>query len=192
MRWHWNGVRHAAASALTLALLAAPGLTLAAGANEAVTQATASAEHNTATLMDPMSELAGSPNSWSVSRTDAGCYLLSPRRARSSSLAIGRHPTLGLGLFVVNFALAVPKENDGEPVVILTEGHDLNGIGRVVGTRLLFIPLNNANVERSLQGIKDDGTLWLMLRHSWIAHSGQGVLEAVVKYGQDCSARPSG
>jgi hypothetical protein len=192
MRWHWSGARNAAASALTLTWLGTAGLTGEAGANEAVPPAVTSAEHNSATRMDPMSELAGTPKSWSVSRTDAGCYLLSPRRTGSSSLAIGRHPKWGLGLFVVNFALSVPKENNGEPVVILTEGHGLDGMGRVVGTQLLFIPLDNAKLERGLQTLKDDGTLWLMLRHTWIAHGGQGVAEAVLKYRQDCGGRVSG
>jgi hypothetical protein len=50
-----------------------------------------------ATLTDPMSSLAGSQDAWSVSNTDAGCYLMSPRRTDSSRLAIGRHPKLGAG-----------------------------------------------------------------------------------------------
>jgi hypothetical protein len=189
VHWHWNGVRGAAVSALMWAWLVAPALTHKAGANEAVTPAGASGEHDSTKRTDPMSELAGTPESWSVSRTDAGCYLLSPHRTGSSSLAIGRHPKLGLGLFVVSFALAVPNTNNGEPVVILTEGHDLNRVGRIVGTRLLFVPLDNADVESSLQGLKDNGTLWLLLRHTWITHGGQGVAKAVAKYGQDCSGR---
>jgi hypothetical protein len=193
MRWHWHGIQRATVSALMLAWLAATALTHAAGAAEAAPPAVApSDEHNSVILMDPVSELKGSPGSWSVSRTGAGCYLLSPRRTGSSSLAIGRHPKLGLGLFVVSFALSVPKANDGEPVVMLTEGRALNTAGRIVGVQLLFVPLDTADVESSLRELKDNSTLWLRVKHTWIAHGGQGVTAAVAQYGQNCSGRVSG
>jgi hypothetical protein len=70
----------------------------------------------------------------------------------------------------------------------LSEGHDLKRIGRIGGTALLFVPLDNADVESSLRDLKDNGTLWLFVRHTWIAHGGRGVAEAVEKYRQDCSS----
>jgi hypothetical protein len=190
LHWSWNDVRRAAASTLILA-----GLTVRASAIEAATpsahaaatQAAAPGGYDPAKLTDPMSLLVTTPDVWSVSRTDAGCYLISPRRRDSSSLAIGRHPELGIGLFIVNFALSVPNANTGEPVVIQAEGGNLDKVGRIVGVRLLFVPLDGADIAGSLRTLKDDGLLGLVVRQTWIAHGGQKVAQAVVRYGEDCA-----
>src|SRR4051794_5654562 len=107
-----NELRCAVLFALVLAGLATPAP--AEEQHKAAPLTTALTEKNPAKLMDPMSLLENPPNVWSVSRTEAGCYLMSPRRADSSSLGIGRHPKLGLGLFVVRFGLSVPEANAGE------------------------------------------------------------------------------
>ncbi len=184
-------IRYAAASVLVLS-----GLTMAAVAGEGESNAqppvTALRETNPAKLMDSMSLLKGAPDAWSVSRTDAGCYLLSPHRKDSSRLAIGRHPKIGLGIFVINFGLSVPEANEGERVAIQAAGSEINAVGRLVGVRLLYMPLDRALVDSSLQELKDHGSLWLLIRHGWIAHSGEAVSEAVAKYGEDCAGAPGG
>jgi hypothetical protein len=185
LRCPWHGLRYTVLSALVLAGLAAPAP--AEEEHQAAPHSTALTERDPAKLMDPMSILETPPNVWSVSRTDAGCYLMSPRRADSSSLAIGRHPKLGLGLFVVRFGLSVPEANAGEPVVIQAKNGDLNKLGRLAGVRLLFVPLDSSDFEGSLQGLAENGTLWLQVRRSWIAHGGQGIAEAVANYRQDCA-----
>jgi hypothetical protein len=111
---------------------------------------------------------------------------MSPRRSSTSSLAIGQHPKLGLGLFVVGFALSVPAANDGEPVVIRAEGQDLNRVGKIAGIQLLFVPLDRAEVEHAIRGLKDNDMLWLVVRHTSIAHGGKSVAGAVLQYEQDC------
>jgi hypothetical protein len=131
-----------------------------------------------------MSSLAGSQDAWSVSNTDAGCYLMSPRRTDSSRLAIGRHPKLGAGLFIVNFRLSVPRANAGEPVTIQAAGGDLNRLGRIVGTQLLFVPLDASDISASLLVLKQAGTLGLLIKRTWIAHGGQKAAEAIALYDQ--------
>jgi hypothetical protein len=194
MHRSWKGIRPTAISALILAGLIASASAFGAPApaeHEAATPAGASAD-DSVKLMDPMSQLVGTQETWSVSRTEAGCYLISPRRTRSSSLAVGRHPKLGLGLFVVGFALSVPKANTGEPVVIEAEGGDLNRVGRMVGAQLLFVPLDSSDIESSLRSLKDTGLLGLVVRDIWIAHGGQEVTEAVAKYDRDCAHDTTG
>jgi hypothetical protein len=176
-------IRTGALIGLMLTRLAAP-----AAAHEADTKApAASAQTDPAKLMDPMSAIMNSPAQWSVSKTEAGCFLLSPHRNGSSNLAIGRHPRLGLGLFVVSFGLSVSNANTGEPVIVKVDGRDINGIGRIVGVRLLFVPLATPDVESSLSWLKDTAALWVVVRNTWILHSGQGVADAVAKYRQDCT-----
>lgn len=136
---------------------------------------------------DPLSMLPGNSNAWSVSRIETGCYLISPRRSGSSSLAIGRNTKLGLGLFLVNLPLAVPVGGAKEPVVIRTEDTKVIGAGQVVGRGTLFVPLDDAKADLSLQELRDTGTLWVMLRHTWIAHDGHGIVAALAEYARTCT-----
>jgi hypothetical protein len=136
--------------------------------------------------------IENSSDAWSVSRTEAGCYLISPRRNGASRLAIGRKPAFGTGLFVVNFALALPTGNVGEPVVVQAGGHELNKTGRAIGPELMFVPLDRAELELCLRELKDTGTLWLMVKRAWIAHGGQSVLAAVGQYSEACAADTAG
>ncbi len=156
-------------------------------ANEMETPAAAPTERNIVAVLDPLSQLAAAPDIWSVSRSDAGCYLMSPQRKDSSGLAIGRHPKLGSGLFVLNFGLAVPHANLGEPVGIQAGGHDLKGSGRLVGLRLLFVPLDDAAMQDALKALGATGALWLEIRHTSMVHGGRNVAEAVARYRQDCA-----
>jgi hypothetical protein len=190
MTWRPTDPLRAALSALLVV-----GLGGAAVAGEAPHQATnearnapAAGEYDPAHLMDPLSLIATTPGVWSASRTDAGCYLISPRRADSSSLAIGRHPRLGTGLFVVNFALSVASANTGETVVIQAAGGDLGKSARVAGIGLLFAPLDPAEIERSLRALKDNRLLGLVIRHTWLAHGGGNIAEAIAKYETMCAA----
>jgi hypothetical protein len=185
-RQPWRGVWHVAALVVVIASLTAQGRGNAAEGTGAAPAAAKVAEHNTALLTDPISSLSTSSVAWSVSRTDAGCYLLSPRRTDSSNLAFGRHPALGLGLFIVNFGLSVPNDNPGESVTIHLEDNDLSRAGKLAGKALLFIPLDSVDMQNSLAELKENGQLWLMIRHTWITHGGQGLAEAIVKFGQDC------
>lgn len=148
------------------------------------------AGHAPVSLNDPLSFLDGAPDAWTVSRTDAGCFLLSPRRPNTSNLAIGRHAKSGLGLFLANFGLAVPKGAEGEPVTIRAQGGDLAKAGQVTGIQLLFIPLEAAEVETGLRELTENGALWLMIRRVWIGHAGSKVAQAVAEYRQDCAAAP--
>ncbi len=137
---------------------------------------------------DPMSMIPGSNNAWSVSRIATGCYLISPRRTGSSSLAIGRNIKLGLGLFLVNLPLAAPIGGPRETVVVRAEDTKVIGAGQIVGRGTLFVPLTDSDTALSLQELRDTGTLWVMLRHTWIAHDGQGILPALADYGRTCTA----
>ncbi|MDR3535125.1 MAG: hypothetical protein P4L71_01370 [Acetobacteraceae bacterium] len=174
-------MRRIAMSTLVLTSLTAPGQV--AKASEPPPNTSRSVQPG-----DPLSSIAGSSNAWSVSRIETGCYLISPRRSGSSSLAIGRHATLGLGLFLVNFALAEPVGGPGEPVVIRAQDQDLTGTARRVGFRSLFVPLSDASVELSLQELQDAGRLWVMLKHTWVAHDGQGIAAALADYRRTCVA----
>ncbi len=167
---------------LTLARLAVPAVATAAEPEAPP------AGNDPAKALDPISLLVNSPDTWTVSHTKAGCFLSSPARNGSSSLAIGQHSKLGLGLFIVGFGLSVANANLGEPVSVQVEGRDLNEKGRLAGVRLLFIPMEKADVEASLGALKDTGSLWLMVRHTWITHSGLGVADAVAKYRHDCAS----
>jgi hypothetical protein len=189
MRWLPTDPLRAAISALLVV-----GLGGAAVAGEAPNQAASEAKHappsgkyDPAQLMDPLSLIATTPGVWSASRTAAGCYLISPRRTDSSSLAIGQHPRLGAGLFVVNFALSVASANTGETVVIQAAGGDLSKSARVAGIGLLFAPLDPIEIERSLRALKDNRLLGLVIRHTWLAHGGGKTAEAIAKYETTCA-----
>jgi hypothetical protein len=174
---------------MVVAALAAPASAHDGASASPSTPATAAQDVNPATLIDPLTGLSGSPDEWSFSTTEAGCYLMSPRRPNTSNLAIGRHPGLGIGLFILNFGLSVPNANAGEVVTIQAAGDDLNRTGRIVGARLLFVPLNTTDIDVSLLALKQTGMLGLLVRNTWIAHGGKKVAEAVAQYRQaGCTA----
>jgi hypothetical protein len=137
--------------------------------------------------LDRLSQIEGSNDEWSVSRSDAGCYLMSPRRKSTSRLAIGRHPTLGVGLFAVSFALALAGEGAVEPVVIRASGRELARPGRTVAPNLLLVKLDATEVEACLAELREQGVLWLGIRNAWLAHGGRGVDAAVAQYGRECT-----
>lgn len=171
----------AVASMLTAACLAAP-----ASASDAAHSPAPSAP-TSGKPVDPLSLIGGSAESWSVSRTDAGCYLISPHRAEGSRLAIGQHPVFGLGLLAVSLRLSLPRGTTDEPVTIQADGQELKKIGRISGTNVVFVALDRAEAEASLQELGAAGTLWLMVRHTWIAHGGRAVQAAIAEYGRVCA-----
>ena len=93
---------------IAVAALLSVGLIVPLSAHVRAARNVGSKGDNPMDKIDKLSMLEGSPEGWSVSRTNAGCYLLSPYRRHGGRTAIGRHPELGLGLFAINFALAMP------------------------------------------------------------------------------------
>jgi hypothetical protein len=190
MRWRlmtrvcgFGPVRRAGVTMLLLAGLAAPA---AAGAVPPADPAppTDAAVHPS----DPLSLIPANSNTWSVSNTGAGCYLLSPRQRTGSSLAIGWRPKHEPGLFLISFALAMPATDAGEPVVVQAGGHQFEGSGRNIAFKLFFVPIDDAEMKSVLRELGDTGTLWLEVRHTWIAHGGQGLAAALASYRQACVA----
>jgi hypothetical protein len=137
---------------------------------------------------DPLSLIPPSTNTWSVSNTTAGCYLLSPRPKSSSGLAIGWNSKHEPGLFLISFALAVPTAGVGEPVLVQADGHQFKGSGRMIGFMLFFVPLDDIEMKSVLQELGDTGTLWLKVKHTWIAHGGLGLWAALASYSKGCVA----
>lgn len=139
---------------------------------------------------DLLSLIEGSSDAWSVSRTDAGCYLMSPYRKGSSRLEIGRHPTLGLGLFAVGLSLALPGVNGHEPVTIRAAGQELARSGRSAGLKILFVALAPSDVAAALRELADNGALWIVIKQTSIVHGGQAVQAALDLYAQTCADVP--
>lgn len=137
---------------------------------------------------DRLSLIPVGTDTWSVSHTDAGCYLLSPRRRGGTGLAIGWRPDQAFGLFIVNIALAVPAANAGERVLIQAGRDELDGSGRMIGFGLFFVPLKYTAMAGILRELKNTGTLWLKLRDTWMAHGGQGLPAALAAYSQTCAS----
>ena len=185
------GMRAALGGAMALMMVSSHGRAHEA-ATEAPSREPAAGERPAATVLDPLSLLSGTPDIWSVSRTDAGCYLLSPRRLNSSSMAIGQHPKFGRGVFLVSFGLAVQQSSTGEAVVVRTQGHELAKSGRLVGSRLLFVSLDDTEIDSILHELGTSGALWLMIHRTWISHGGAGIAAAIAKYPTECAeAHPS-
>ena len=136
---------------------------------------------------DPLALLPGSPASWSVSKSPAGCYLLSPVRDGSSHLAIGRHPTLGEGVFVVDFPLASAGPDSPEPVLVAMGGREIPKVGRMIANKLLFIRLDPAEAAIGPHELEESGALWLQVRNSWLCHAGRMVGEAVTTFRKTCA-----
>ena len=171
-------------------LLMLKGATAPAGAHEPPAAADTAGRSHAGPPAHPMSLIEGSRDAWSVSRTETGCFLLSASRVKASRLAIGRSPTLGLGLFAVDFALAVHGPDATEPVDIKLDDGDLHRAGRMAGASLLLVPLSQQDVDGSLRTLATDGTLWLGVRSTWLAHGGQNVKAAVADYAKQCTEAP--
>lgn len=175
------------AVAILLMLTAA---TVPACAHEPATASGTTGKSHAGPPAHPISLIEGSRDAWSVSRTETGCFLLSAARVRASRLAIGHSPTLGLGLFAVDFALAVRTPAATEPVNIKLGDGELRRAGRMAGASLLLVPLSQQDVDGSLRTLATDGTLWLGIRGAWLAHGGQNVKAAVADYAKQCAEPP--
>jgi len=180
----FRGCLPVAALLLTLAGAAAPAWAEAAGAEAAGAEPDAG---RSGKPLDALSLLEGNGGAWSASRTEAGCYLISPYRKNTSRLAIGRHPTLGLGLFAVSFPLAT-KIDAIEPMMVHVNGQDVDAEGRVIRPNLVFVAQGAAAVEAELGELADTGALWMQLRRTWVMHDGHGVREAIAAYRSTCAA----
>jgi hypothetical protein len=132
-----------------------------------------------------------SNHAWLVSNTPAGCYLLSPRQKEGSGLAVGRSSHGELGLFLVGLALAMPP-NMGEPVLIQIGGRSISESGKMIGSRLLFVPLGAADMASVLQELHDNGRVWLEVRRVWITHAGDSLPAALATYRAACTAPVAG
>ena len=174
-----------ATKVLLLALMAGPRIS-AAFAHETPAVEAAPGKSRSGLPTYPISLIEGSQDAWSVSSTDAGCYLLSPRRKNSSRLALGHNPVFGLGLFAVNFALATPGRDAAEPIVINVDGGAFRKEGRMVGANLLFVPLAPNELAAVMQTLDAAGTLWLEIHGGALAHAGQDVRGAVSKFQSQC------
>ena len=170
------------AGAILFGLAAAPACAHEPGA------ATATAGKSRAgPPLHPVSLIEGSQDAWTVSRTATGCFLVSASRKNASHLAIGHSPTLGLGLFAVDFALSVQGADAAEPVDIRLDDGELHRSGRMAGASLLLVPLSQQDVDGSLRTLAAGGTLWLGIRGTWLAHGGQDVKAAVATYAKQCA-----
>lgn len=178
-------LRPAVAILLMLTLATAP-----ACAREPAAAADAAGKGHAGPPVHPISLIEGSKDAWTVSHTVTGCFLLSPNRVKASRLAIGRSPTLGLGLFAVDFALSVHGPDATEPVDIKLDDGELHRAGRMAGASLLLVPLSQQDVDGSLRTLATDGTLWLGIRSTWLAHGGQNVKAAIVDYAKQCTEVP--
>jgi hypothetical protein len=167
--------------------LAAPSTVIAA---EETPHVSDTKDRKPAAPKDPLSLIEGSPNAWSVSRTDAGCYLLSPQRDKASHLALGWHPTLGLGLFMVNFALALPSRDLSEPMRIEADGLTISKTAHLVGNRLLFAALAPAEADSVIAALREQGLLWEMVRQTRMSHGGLALPAALDEFATTCAAPP--
>jgi hypothetical protein len=43
-------------------------------------------------------------------------------------------------------------------------------------------------MQSVLRELSDTGTLWLEVRHTWIAHGGRGLVAALASYSKACAA----
>ena len=179
--------RRMATAALLLAVGTNACIPLALAHEDAPAEAAPGKRRSGASIL-PISLIEGSQDAWSVSRTQAGCYLLSPHRKNSSRLAVGQSPTLGLGLFAVHFALAMPGREATEPVTIRAEDATLRKNGRMVGENLLFVPLAPAELASAMRTLDSAGTLWLEIHGASLAHGGQDVRKALAEFQGQCLA----
>ena len=132
--------------------------------------------------------MEGSPDSWSVLDNEKGCFLLSPYRKGSSRLAIGRHPVLGLGLFIVGLGLSLSDTSVAEPVLVQDgRGGGSMRPGRAAGNMLLFVAMDAADLGRILDELDTSDMLWVVVRHAAIAHGGGKAGAAIAEYRRNCA-----
>lgn len=136
---------------------------------------------------DPIFSIEGSPDAWSVSQSEVGCFLMSPFRRGTSRLAIGSHLKFGFGLYAVGFAMALPVNDPTAAVLVRAGGQDVSKIGRMVANELFFIPLSQAEAVVNLRELREVGVLWLFIRETWLAHSGQAAAAAIGSYESHCA-----
>ena len=177
--------RRTAMMALLLAVATNARVPLALG-HEAAQVEAAPGKRRSGPPTLPISLIEGSQDAWSMSRTEAGCYLLSPHRKGSSRLAIGRSPTFGLGLFAVHFALAMPGGDATELVTIRTEDATLRKDGRIVGEKLRIVPLAPPELASAMRTLASAETLWLEIHGASLAHAGQDVKKALAAFQGQC------
>ena len=60
----------------------------------------------------------------------------------------------------------------------------------MVGPSLLHVPLSQLDVDSALRTLVADGTLWLQIRNTWLAHGGQNVKAAIADYTKQCTEAP--
>ena len=171
----------AAATALMLACLVAP-----VSANETTAQIAEPSGRAAAAPPDPLALIRGSPTAWSISRTDVGCYLLSPQRQGGSHLAIGWRSTLGLGLFAVGLPIATQGRGGNVPVVLQVADQPIAKVGRMIAVNILFVPLDGNELEAGLVQLQETGTIGYSVRDTWIGHGGQGGLVAIGEFNRTC------
>ena len=182
---------HARFQQLAAAILV--GLTAAAApacAHEPGAASGTTGKSRTGPPTHPLSLIEGSQSAWTVSRTATGCFLISASRKNASHLAIGHSPTLGLGLFAVDFSLSVQGPDGAEPVDIKLDDGELHRNGRMAGASLLLVPLSQQDIDGSLRTLATGGTLWLGIRGTWLTHGGQDVKAAVGEYAKQCTEAP--
>jgi hypothetical protein len=142
---------------------------------------------------NPLDALRGSEDTWSVSKTADGCFLLSPvwvtdHWGGASRVAIGRATELGVGLFDIHFPFAVSSTSEQVPITVLLDGVARPLHGRMADTDLMFVPLTEAGVTAALQEVQTNSELLLTLHDTSILHSGQGGAQAVAEYRKTCAA----
>lgn len=142
--------------------------------------------------LDPLSNIEGSLESWSVSKNDDGCYLMSPFRRATSRLAIGRHAKFGLGVFAVRLALALAGEGAVEPASIRVGTQEMSRPARTIGASVLLVAVDEADIAAALEELHGSGTLWIHMRQSWIAHNGRDVDAAIAAFKQECGLAAPG
>ena len=117
----------------------------------------------------------------------SGCFLMSPFRRGTSRLAIGSHLKFGFGLYAVGFAMALPVNDPTAAVLVRAGGQDVSKIGRMVANELFLIPLSQAEAVVNLRELREVGVLWLFIRETWLAHSGQAAAAAIGSYESHCT-----
>jgi hypothetical protein len=175
----------------SLVCLVGPALAQEAGQQAPPLPVTSPQERRASRPTDALAMIDGSATAWSVSDTGAGCYLMSPYRSATSRVAIGLHPTFGLGLFALNVPISVAGGTAAEPVTIQLDDRTMDKPGHVMSTGLLFVPLDPPEVAAALRTLQATGSLWFQIRTAWITHAGQGLPDALAAYGRICSSRPA-
>lgn len=169
------------------AVLAALLLGMAGAASAAAPEPGSKPSRSRAGLpINAVSLIEGSDESWSVSETGIGCYLLSPRRKKASRIAIGRSQEFGLGLFLVNVALSLPETSSVVTVALRTDDGQLDKNARMAGAGLVFVPLSKAEIDRALRTLTTDGRIWVVIRDTWISHEGLDVTGAAAAFHKQC------